>query len=150
MKLKIPPALVTFFFLAVMWGINYFAHPDIVIFSGMRWVVVFLLGCGGLLGTAALVQFYRNATTVNPHSPENANTLVTGGVYRISRNPMYLALLLLLIGYGFFLGNSLTFFVPPFFVAYMNRYQIIPEEVAMEERFGAEYSRYKSQVRRWL
>ena len=63
---------------------------------------------------------------------------------------MYVGLLLILVGYGFYLGNVLVFAMLPLFMGYMNRYQIIPEENVMKEKFGEEYQKYKSEIRRWL
>lgn len=150
MKLKIPPVVITFIFGALMWltdryfTIGWFA-PGID-----SWIVLALVAVGGLFGLLGLIQFYNNSTSIDPHKPDKASNLVTAGIYSISRNPMYVGLVFLLTGYGFYLGNLLTLFVLPLFVGYMNRYQIIPEEKVMAEKFGDEYLKYKSEVRRWL
>ncbi len=107
--------------------------------------------CGLVVGALALLPFRRARTTVDPRRPERASTLVTGGIYAVSRNPMYLAMLLALIAWGLWLGNALALVVaPPAFVLYLNRRQIGPEERALESAFGEEYVRYRRAVRRWL
>ena len=97
-----------------------------------------------------LVEFYKSSTSIDPYKPDKASSLVTSGIYGISRNPMYAGLLFILAGYGFYLGNVLVFAMLPPFMGYMSRYQIIPEEQVIEQKFGDEYRKYKSEVRRWL
>lgn len=150
LKLKIPPAVVTLIIAAAMWWIDEYLDLGWVVFGTEWWATFFILGVGGGFGLLGLVEFYRESTSVNPHKPDNASSLVTNGIYSISRNPMYVGLLLILVAYGFYLGNMLVFLMIPFFVGYMNRYQIIPEEQMMEEKFGDEFRKYKSEVRRWL
>lgn len=82
--------------------------------------------------------------------PDSASALVTGGIYKITRNPMYLGFLLILLGWTVFLSNLFAYALLPVFVIYMNRFQIVPEENALDTLFGNEYRFYKSKVRRWL
>ena len=82
--------------------------------------------------------------------PESASALVVSGIYRLTRNPMYLGFLLILLGWALFLSNGLAVLAVPAFVFYMNRFQIEPEERALAAIFGAEFVAYKSHVRRWL
>jgi protein-S-isoprenylcysteine O-methyltransferase Ste14 len=94
---------------------------------------------------------YRKAkTTVDPMHPETASAIVTSGIYRFTRNPMYLGFLLTLIAWAVFLGNIVSALISLIFVAYMNRFQISPEERALRARFGASYEAYMCSVRRWL
>ena len=97
---------------------------------------------------AAALQFKQAETAIKPF--ERASALVTGGVFRVSRNPMYLAMVVMQIGAAFGLGTLLTFFVPPALAWLLTRKFIEKEEAALSETFGAEYDRYKSRVRRWL
>jgi protein-S-isoprenylcysteine O-methyltransferase Ste14 len=107
--------------------------------------------CGLVVGVLALLPFGRLRTTVDPRHPERASRLVTDGVYRVSRNPMYLAMLLGLVAWGLWLGRAPALLLgPAFFVAYLNRRQIPPEERALAATFGEEYERYRRTVRRWL
>ena len=99
---------------------------------------------------AAIQQFGRAGTTVSPHQPEAANALVTRGVYSWTRNPMYLGLTILLVGWAASLGALTAFAGPALFVPLMVRMQILPEERALRVRFGKEYEDYCARVNRWL
>jgi protein-S-isoprenylcysteine O-methyltransferase Ste14 len=105
---------------------------------------------GVLLDATALVHFLQRRTTINPLKPASASTLVTGGIYRFTRNPMYLGLATLLLAWAIYLGSLAALAALPLFILYMNRFQIAPEERALEARFGAEYIAYRARVRRWL
>lgn len=150
LELKIPPAVITLIISIAMWWIDQYLVFGWASFGKSLWVSFSFFGIGGMFGLLGLFEFYKSSTSIDPHEPHKASNLVSNGIYSISRNPMYLGLLLILMGYGFYLGNVLVFVMLPLFVGYMNRYQIIPEERAMEEKFGAEYQKYKSEVRRWL
>jgi len=103
-----------------------------------------------IIGLPAVLGFRRAKTTVNPLKPDAASALVVRGVYRWTRNPMYLAMLLLLIAWVCIVSNWAALAMLPLFVAYLNRFQIGPEERALQARFGAEFESYRRQVRRWL
>ena len=103
-----------------------------------------------IIGLAAVYGFHRAKTTVNPLKPEASTALVTGGLYRWTRNPMYLAMLLLLLAWACIVSNWAALAILPLFVAYLNRFQIGPEERALQARFGAEFESYRRKVRRWL
>jgi protein-S-isoprenylcysteine O-methyltransferase Ste14 len=100
-----------------------------------------------VLGVAS---FKRAKTTINPMKPESSSSLVISGIYKLSRNPMYLGFLLVLVGWAVLLSNALAFVFVPAFIFYMNRFQIDPEEKALAGKFGQEFLDYKSRVRRWL
>ncbi len=104
----------------------------------------------GVVGITGVREFRKAKTTVNPVKPETASTVVASGIFAYSRNPMYLALLLLLLAYACWLQNAITFAFAPLFVLYMNRFQIEPEERALEKRFVSDYLQYKQKVRRWI
>lgn len=105
---------------------------------------------GILIDLAGLFQFLRARTTINPLTPKNASALVTGGIYRWTRNPMYLGMATLLLAWGVWLANAGALAVISLFVAYLNRFQIAPEERALEDRFGDEFAAYRARARRWL
>ena len=109
-----------------------------------------LAAVGVLLDGIALFHFLRRRTTINPLKPASASALVTGGIYRLTRNPMYLGLATLLTAWAIYLGNLAALAGVPLFILYMNRFQIAPEERALEARFGADYIAYRTRVRRWL
>jgi protein-S-isoprenylcysteine O-methyltransferase Ste14 len=87
---------------------------------------------------------------VDPTNPEKSTSVVTGGIYRFSRNPMYLGFLLVLAGLAAYLSTPVTLAGPVLFLLYMNRFQILPEERILTKRFGADYENYLRRVRRWL
>ncbi|GAA5522840.1 isoprenylcysteine carboxylmethyltransferase family protein [Aliifodinibius salicampi] len=150
LKLKIPPAVVAIFFASLMWIMDNFFHFHGTDFRISWWVSVFCFAAGGMIGVVGLIQFYRKSTSINPHKPDSASSLVDSGIYRFSRNPMYLALLLILISYGIYLGNMLAILILPLFVLYMNYFQIIPEEKVLHKKFGEEFEKYRSKVHRWI
>ena len=102
------------------------------------------------LGVKAILDFRRHSTTVHPQHPEKASTVVADGVYRYTRNPMYLALAVLLLAWAVRLGNLAAFAGVPVFLAYLTQFQIKPEERALAEKFGASYREYTGKARRWI
>jgi protein-S-isoprenylcysteine O-methyltransferase Ste14 len=98
----------------------------------------------------AFLQFRQAHTTINPHRPENATTLVTSGVYAWTRNPMYLGLSVLLLGWAIRLGTLTPLVLAPLFIPLIRHVQVRPEEQALRVRFGQDYARYCERVNRWL
>jgi protein-S-isoprenylcysteine O-methyltransferase Ste14 len=109
-----------------------------------------LVALGAAFSLGGVVTFFRAQTTIDPRYPDNAARLVVSGVYRISRNPMYVGDLLFLAAWAALLSNLAAFAALPLFVAYMNRYQIAPEERALHAKFGSAFTEYERAVRRWL
>jgi protein-S-isoprenylcysteine O-methyltransferase Ste14 len=105
---------------------------------------------GAIICGLGIVSFRQARTTVNPMKPDSASSLVVSGVYRLTRNPMYLGFLLILLGWAIFLSNALAFLFLPAFLVYMNRFQIEPEEKALHALFGEQFAAYTARVRRWL
>ena len=101
------------------------------------------------LAIAAALEFRRIKTTINPMTPEKSSALATRGVYAWSRNPIYVADAILLLAWAIWLANPIALLGIPLFVLYINRFQIRPEEEALEKRFP-EYEAYCRRVRRWL
>lgn len=150
MKLKIPPAAVMLFFGFLMWIIDRYLAPVFFEISLPNWISDIGIIIALAFGFFGLIEFYRHKTSVDPHKPDGASALVCSGIYKFSRNPMYVALLFLLAAFGLKLGNILVLAILPFFVLYMNRFQIIPEEEALLKKFGKEYETYSLCVRRWI
>jgi protein-S-isoprenylcysteine O-methyltransferase Ste14 len=96
------------------------------------------------------MAFRRQRTTINPLHPEKTSSLVTGGIYRISRNPMYVGMALLLLAWAVYLESPAALLGIGAFIAYITRFQIIPEESLLSRHFGAEFENYRQRVRRWL
>ena len=150
LELKIPPLAVALVAAVLMWLI---ASGTPAFSFQLPWNLPLLpplAFIGGVIAISGIVAFRYSKTTVNPMKPGEASTLVTSGVYRITRNPMYLGLLFLLTGWAFHLSNVLAFLPIPIFMVYMTRFQIIPEERALLAAFGEDYAAYCSKVRRWL
>ena len=105
---------------------------------------------GAVIAVLGIVAFRRAKTSVNPLHPEKMSALVSGGVYRFTRNPMYLGLLLTLVGWAIGLGDFIPWLLLPGFIVYINRFQIGPEERALAAMFGAEFVLYRTRVRRWV
>ncbi len=103
-----------------------------------------------LIAVVAMACFWHARTTINPLDPRRASQLVTSGIFRWSRNPMYLSLLLLLVAYAIRLDSLAVWFGPVAFVAYVTRFQILPEERVLAEKFGDAYVAYKDRTRRWI
>ncbi len=150
LELKIPPVVVVLIAGALMWSFARTVPVLPVAFAG-RTALAAIIGLAGIaLGIAGVMIFRRMQTTVHPSEPDKASAVVADGVYRFSRNPMYLGLALILTGWAVFLGDVANVVLIGLFVAYMNRFQIRPEERALEAKFDAAYANYKSSVRRWL
>ncbi len=110
-----------------------------------------LLVVAGFLMTFSGVWSFRKAvTTVDPMHPEKANKLVTSGIYRLTRNPMYVGMLLVLLAWFVYLGSAINLLIVCLFVWFIDRYQIQPEEKALQQLFGEDFTRYCNATRRWL
>src|SRR5690349_24996867 len=134
----------------IMW-VGAWAAPALRFEMPGRRVITAGVALFGLaVSIAGVVSFKRARTTVSPLKPESASSLVVSGVYRVSRNPMYVGMALLLLGWAVWLVNLMAFVILPAFVLYISRFQIRPEEAAMTTLFGEEYEAYRSRVRRWL
>jgi len=133
-----------------MYGLDRFLPFGEFDFYGRKMLIRILAWVGMLTAVWAMILFFRKKTSIDPRAPEKASSLVTSGVYKFSRNPMYLALLLFLLAWGLFLGNAFNTLLAAGFVSYMNTFQIKPEEEALLSSFGEPYARYCKEVRRWF
>ena len=116
-----------------------------------KWLLGSVFLCIGLFFNFAGGALFRSAkTTGNPNRPEMAASLVISGIYRISRNPMYVGLIFLLLAWAAWLGSLFSLAIIVIFQQYMTQFQIIPEEKALAKRFAEKFPDYCSQVRRWL
>ena len=145
---KIPPAAVWFICALIMWGIArllpFGALPHLPIVA----IVMALIGIGA--GIAGIWSFYKARTTINPLEPSEATHFVSEGIYKLSRNPMYVGLACCLVSWAIWLSYLLPWLGVLLFIAYMTHFQIIPEERALRQKFGDEYQNYCLKVRRWL
>jgi protein-S-isoprenylcysteine O-methyltransferase Ste14 len=150
LELKVPPPLVALAVGILMWLASSLIVPVEVPFGLRVGIAVAVASTGAVFGIPAMVSFWRFKTTMNPIKPSSASVLVTSGVFRFTRNPMYLSLLLYLLAWALYLSNWLALLLVPLFVLYINRFQIAPEERTLSSLFGPEYAAYKGRVRRWL
>ncbi len=150
LELKIPPLLLLLMlgaaaYLLAQWLPSAGLEP--VLAHGCAIVLAILAGAVIL---AAVYEFRRASTTVNPTAPDTSSAIVSSGIFAYSRNPMYLGFALLLAAYIFWLNQLLALLLVPALVLYLNRFQIVPEEKALAAKFGQAYQDYLNKVRRWL
>jgi protein-S-isoprenylcysteine O-methyltransferase Ste14 len=150
LELKVPPPLVAVLVATAMWGVSRTTQLFEVLAPYRVAAAIAVAVAGVFFSIAGFASFRRARTTVNPMKPESASTLVNSGVYRITRNPMYVGLLLVLVAWAIFLSAPWALPGPLAFFLYIGRFQIAPEEVALSKLFGVEYAEYKAKVRRWL
>ncbi len=149
LELKLPPPLVTVLVALLIYGGQRITPSSLSVSVAPGWALL-PLGVSLLLAVMAVAHFFRAGTTVHPHCPEKSSCLVAHGVYRFSRNPMYLSLLLILIAWSMYLGWLLAPLGWALFLFWITRFQILPEERMLKRLFGQEYSSYCQRVRRWL
>lgn len=149
LELKVPPLALVFLFGALMWLVSTYSVFTITLPWRSALALIFYTG-GSAIVLAGVLTFRRMKTTVNPLTPEATTTMVTSGIYRFTRNPMYLGFLFGLVGWAIALSNLPAFAFLPLFVWYMNRFQILPEERALSSKFPEAFTLYKRSVRRWL
>ena len=147
---KIPPPVIALLCAVLAWVLARFT-PAFVYSLPARIPITVLLVLTGLSLTLTGMRTFRSAkTTVNPRSPDQASSIVRTGPYRFTRNPMYFGLSLVLLGLCAYLANPLSIVAVVAFVAYITRFQIIPEERVLLAKFGEPYAQYTRSVRRWI
>lgn len=150
LNLKIPPPIVG---LIIALSIFYLDRlvPSLKLELAAFKLLAYLFFCVGVVIEAWSVWlFFKARTTVNPLKPQKSKVLVANGMYRFTRNPMYLGMLMLLIGWAFWVGNPVGVPMLFVFVWYLTEFQIKPEEQVLSDKFGDQYVEYKQRVRRWL
>ena len=148
MKTKIPPPVVTLVSaLLIFFSKELFPNYTFA-YQSMLSIGVFISGLMILISAVSL--FKKKETTVNPMSPEKASSLVVDGVFKYTRNPMYLGMSVVLLSISIQFNLIGGLLIVCLFVAYITIFQIIPEEEAMEENFGEEYLSFKKSTRRWI
>lgn len=150
LELLIPPPLVMLLIGLLMWVLSRL-FPSLAfawLHGDAAAIATALLGIA--ISLAGIVTFRRARTTIDPKRLEDVSTLICSGIYRYSRNPMYLGVLLVLVGWAIYLGNLFSILGLFVFIAYITRFQIIPEERLLSEKFGESFRSYQKEVRRWL
>ncbi|OOY34117.1 hypothetical protein BOV90_09570 [Solemya velum gill symbiont] len=147
---KIFPPVFALLFAAAMWAVaNGFPIVELIPDPWNRFGYI-VMAIAISIDLWSLGLFLRAKTTFHPLRLHETSSLVTGGMYRVTRNPMYLGLLLLLTGWAILLGELLPWMLLPIFVWLLNTQQIQHEERILEEKFGGQYLQYKERVRRWI
>lgn len=147
---RIPPPLWAALFAGGMWLLHRTAPLAVIVPRAWRWTGIVLALLGFALDVWCIRFFRRAHTTVNPLAPQRSSALVTGGPFALSRNPMYVGMLLWLTGWAVYLGSLSPFLTVPVFVLVLTRLQIIPEERALRQIFGDAFAAYCRRVPRWL
>lgn len=150
LEARIPPPLVGLIAGIVAWLASSAFAPTGIPSAFRLAVALALVASGFVLAGAGARAVSRAKTTLNPIKPETATALVTSGIYRYTRNPMYLGMAACLLAWSAWLGSFAGLIGPPLFMLYMNRFQIGPEERALSRLFGAQFGDYQARVRRWL
>ena len=150
MRIKIIPPFVMLLFGGLMYLLARFLPFGDFDFFGRLELAIFLGAMSILVMFLALFQFRKSKATTNPIDLSKTTQLVTTGIYRYTRNPMYLAMLLLLLAFGLKLGNAFNTLLAAGFVYYMNHFQIRHEEQALTSKFGKRYTLYCKETRRWF
>lgn len=150
LELKIPPVVIVLLLGTLMFAAARLAPAFGFALPANHVIATGVMAAGMLSAILGVVSFRRAGTTVNPLQPAAASRLVVSGIYRRTRNPMYLGMLLVLLGWGMFLTNALAFLAAAAFIPLMNRLQIGPEERILAATFGPAFTVYQSTVRRWL
>lgn len=154
LELKIPPLLLMLLFALAMWLLVPLTAPlstKLALPALYTTVLALCLAVTGVaVALAGVLEFRRAKTTVDPRVPQQSSSLVLVGIYRYSRNPMYLGFLLLLAAFACYLQSLMALAFLPLFVLYLNQFQIKPEERFLLQKFGQDFQVYMKQVRRWL
>jgi len=150
LELKVPPPAAALIVAGAMWLVAYGLDSLSFALLERRAVSIVLAASGIAVSVSGTWSFWRARTTVNPTRPEAASSIVATGIYRFTRNPMYLGLFLVLAGWAAHLANAAAMAGPLLFALYVTRFQILPEERALTTKFGPEFDAYKRRTRRWI
>jgi len=150
LELRLPPPLVAIF----VFGLEFLVSKIIKITEyqlfALKIIAVLLILGGFVLGIIGIQAFRKKSTTILPNHPEQSSVLVQDGIYAYTRNPMYLGIFVGLVGIAFYYCNFASLLISFLFPLYITRFQILPEERALREKFGDVYQNYMQKVRRWL
>ena len=147
LRTKIPPPLITLICILII----YFFEKEFIFFEDWNiYISGFFLLWGLIIIAFAVFKFAKTKTTVDPTKPSKTSSLVISGIYRVTRNPMYLGMLFLIISFTFYKLSLAGAIVIPSFIFYINKYQIEPEEYEMRKKFGENFEDYCKKVDRWI
>ncbi len=146
--MKIPPPILVL--ILVVSSFLSSKKIDVIHIPHQTLVSILILLIGILILIIPVTNFIKYKTTIDPIEFKKVNKLVTSGIYKYSRNPMYLGLLLIVISSSILYLNIYSVSTPIFFYYWINRFQIQREEIFLTEKFGKEYLSYKTKTRRWI
>lgn len=150
MELKVPPPLVALALCMLMWAVAQVLPGMEMAFPGRNLLALLMICTAMAFSGSGILAFRKAQTTVDPRYPHKASRLVNRGIYRITRNPMYVGMFWAISAWAIHLANPLNVLALPLYVWFITRYQIRPEEAALRHLFGIEYESYCARVRRWL
>ena len=150
LELKIPPVIVSMLVGLLMFGASTLDSSNLLSFVYPWFVAVLFLVYGIFISFISVLKFKKSKTTLSPLNPLQTNSLVSSGIYRYTRNPMYLSFYFFLLSLAFYLESLVSLTVSTIFVVYINLFQILPEERLLTKKFGNAYFQYANRVRRWL
>ncbi len=150
LELRIHPPIVALISAGIIWLLHWLFPRMSFSFAGQKYTALLLVLLAVVFGSLGILIFLKHSTTTNPTKPETSSFLVTEGVYKITRNPMYLGLLFGLLALVIYFGNIISILGASFFMSYITRYQIMPEERILKEKFGQDYENFLQRTRRWL
>lgn len=147
---RVPPLLVTAIAAALMWWV-----ADLVPGFSVNLKPRLLLGAapflvGAVLTLWAVWNLHQEGTTLDPHRPQRASTLLVGGAFQLCRHPIYTGMGLMLAGWSLYLADPAAWLVLPLWFAWIHKYQVLPEESVLLQRFGVSYESYSHRVGRWI
>jgi len=146
--IKIPPPILVM----ILVSSNYFSSKkiDLIHLPNQDLISIIILLIGILILINPIFKFIKSKTTIDPIKFTKVNKLIISGIYKYSRNPMYLGLLMIVISTSIFFLNIFSITTPFLFCCWINRFQIKREEIFLTEKFGQEYISYKTKTRRWI
>ena len=150
LELKIPPPAIALLICVAMWVLAVVTPVLDVSMFDRAMAALIIVSIGGVVAVTGVAGFRRAKTTLNPTKPQTTSALVTAGIYQYTRNPMYVGVLLVIVGWAAFLSSLWALLGPLAFALYITRFQILPEERVLSGLFGEEYIAYQTRVRRWL
>lgn len=150
LECRVPPLALVLLFAAAMWALNAALPKARLSIPGAEWLAVVIAILGAVIAVLGVAAFRKANTTVDPRDPDQTAQIVSTGIYGISRNPMYVGFCLFLLAWAIYLQQLTAIPLLAIFVAYLTRFQIIPEERFLRAKFGANFTTFCAQTRRWL
>ncbi|MCO4780974.1 MAG: isoprenylcysteine carboxylmethyltransferase family protein [Candidatus Cloacimonetes bacterium] len=150
LELKIPPVIVVLVAMVLTYSLRVVDPSGVLPLPFGKEIFLISISLGILVALMGVYSFRKNSTTVNPLNPSQSSTLVCGGIYQLTRNPMYLGMAFIVVGFAWYSGHYMGFIISVLFKMYMSKYQIKPEEAILSKIFHEDYKEYCEKVRRWL